>query len=99
MTLEWAAVNEMKTSERDRTQHVFDKPENVRRLLRVLYAICIALFGLDFIIHRHTMHPWESLWGFYAIYGFVACVLLVLLAKEMRKVVMRREDYYDDVDD
>jgi len=33
-------------------------------------------------------------WGFYALYGFVACVLLVLLAKEMRKLVMRNEDYY-----
>jgi hypothetical protein len=35
-------------------------------------------------------------WGFYAIYGFVACVILVLVAKEMRKLVMRDEDYYDD---
>ena len=33
--------------------------------------------------------------GFYAVYGFVACVLLVLLAKEMRKVLIRKEDYYD----
>ena len=35
------------------------------------------------------------MWGFYAGYGFVACVLLVLIAKEMRKLLMRREDYYD----
>ena len=34
--------------------------------------------------------------GFYAIYGFVACVLLVVLAKVMRKVVMRPETYYGD---
>jgi hypothetical protein len=32
--------------------------------------------------------------GFY-IYGFVACVVLVVIAKEMRKVLMRKEDYYD----
>jgi len=41
------------------------------------------------------VHPFEALWGFYAIYGFVACVVLVLLAKEMRKILMRDEDYYD----
>jgi hypothetical protein len=35
------------------------------------------------------------LFGFYALYGFVACVLLVLLAAEMRKLVMRDEDYYE----
>ena len=30
------------------------------------------------------------------MYGFVACVLLVLIATQMRKVLMRKEeDYYD----
>ena len=78
--------------------HVFDKPHNVRRVLHALYAISALLFIADFIIHRHVIHPWEQVWGFYALYGFVSCVVLVLLAKEMRKVVMRKEDYYD-VDD
>ena len=31
----------------------------------------------------------------YGIFGFVACVALVLIAKQLRKVLMRREDYYD----
>ncbi|HKJ77228.1 MAG TPA: hypothetical protein VKA64_08485 [Gammaproteobacteria bacterium] len=83
----------------DEKQHLFDKPENVRRLLRVFYAICAGLLAADLIIHRHTLFSWEGFWGFYPIYGFVACVLLVLIAKEMRKAVMRSEDYYDHVDD
>ena len=33
---------------------------------------------------------------FYAVYGFVACVLLVLVAKYiLRPLVKRGEDYYD----
>lgn len=32
----------------------------------------------------------------YAIYGFTACVLLVLLGIVLRKLVMRDEDYYRD---
>lgn len=76
-------------------QHIFDKPQNVNRLLRVFYAICGLLFVLDFILHRHVYHSWESTPAFYAIFGFVACVALVLIAKEMRKVLMRKEDYYD----
>lgn len=83
----------------DEKQHLFDKPHNVHRLLRVFYAICAVLFAADLIVHRHTLFTWEGLWGFYPVYGFVACVLLVLIAKEMRKVVMRKEDYYDHVDD
>jgi hypothetical protein len=77
-------------------KHVFDDPKNVRLLLRIFYICCVVLFLADAVYHRHAVHPWESLFGFYALYGFGACVLLVLIAKEMRKVLMRREDYYDD---
>jgi hypothetical protein len=82
-------------AERDKT-HVFDNPRNVRRLIHALYGLCGLTLVLDFVVHRHVDHPWEAMWGFYCIYGFVACVLLVLVAKEMRKVIMRKEDYYDE---
>jgi len=75
-------------------RHIFDDPKNVRRVVRALVAACIGLVLVDLIYHRHVTHPWEGVWGFYALYGFVACVLLVLLAKEMRKLVMRDQDYY-----
>lgn len=32
----------------------------------------------------------------YAVYGFVACVVLVLLGRALRRMVMRKEDYYED---
>lgn len=76
-------------------RHLFDEPQNVRRVLRGLYALCGLSLLFEFFVHRHVDHPWEALWGFYGLYGFVACVLLVLIAKELRKVLMRREDYYD----
>lgn len=76
-------------------QHIFDDRRNVKRLLMVFYAICAGLLIIDFVHHRHVVHSWENMWGFYAIFGFVACVALVLIAKEMRKVLMRSEDYYD----
>ena len=79
----------------DKKQYLFDDPKNVKRVVRGLIAVCLILFGLDAVLHRHEVHPWEGMFGFYAIYGFVACVILVLLAKEMRKLVMRGEDYYD----
>lgn len=76
-------------------QYLFDNPKNVSRLLLGFYIICGILFIADFVVHRHTVHPWEGFPGFYAIYGFVACVVLVLIATEMRKLLMRKEDYYD----
>ncbi|MCB1725680.1 MAG: hypothetical protein KDJ39_18505 [Gammaproteobacteria bacterium] len=75
-------------------RHLFDDPRNVRRVIRSLLTVCVVLVGLDLVVHRHVEHAWEGLFAFYALYGFIACVLLVLLAKEMRKIVMRDEDYY-----
>lgn len=76
-------------------QHIFDNPRNVRRVIHALLAACVLSVVAQVFVHVHAEHPWERLFGFYAIYGFVACVLLVLVAKELRKVLMRSEDYYD----
>jgi len=53
------------------------------------------LVVLDFVIHRHVYHSWENLPAFYPIYGFVGCVVLVIVARWMRTFLMRSEDYYD----
>lgn len=86
-------------------KHMFDNPENVKRLLRLFFASVVALLVIDgvyiilseqHIIHRHVEYGWEKYWAFYAFYGFVACVVLVLISKYMlRPLVKREEDYYD----
>ncbi len=78
-------------------RHVFDNPRNVRLVIYGICALCVLSLAAQFVIHVHAEHPWENLFGFHALYGFVAFVVLVLLAKEvLRRLVMRREDYYDD---
>ena len=79
-------------------KHLFDKPRNVSLVIRSLYIVCILLFLLDFVLHRHVTNEWDGFKEFYALFGFIACVTLVLIAKQMRKILMRKEDYYD-VDD
>jgi len=82
----------------------FYRPQVIKAIIYSLYGICALLIVIDLFatfeigLHRHIVHPFEKLPGFYAIYGFVGCVVLVLVAKEMRKILMRKEDYYDDMD-
>lgn len=76
-------------------KHFFDDPANLKKVLKIFYALCAGLLLIDFVYHRHVTHSWEGLWGFYGVFGFVACVVLVLVAKEMRKVLMRDENYYE----
>lgn len=76
--------------------HMFDKPENVTRVLRIFFATLVILLGVDFFMHKHAFFPWEEWPEFYAIFGFVACVVLVLTAKYiLRPLVKRDEDYYE----
>ena len=83
-------------NKKDEKIYFFDKPENIKRVLYVFYTLCVILVLADFVIHRHVILVWENIPAFYAIYGFVACVSLVVVAKLIRKVVMRKEDYYND---
>jgi hypothetical protein len=75
-------------------KHLFDKPENVSLIIRWLMALCAILFALDFILQRQYSHAWESLPGFYALFGFIGCVLLVIIAKWLRTLLMRPTNYY-----
>ncbi|HJO72912.1 MAG TPA: hypothetical protein QGG32_08700 [Rhodospirillales bacterium] len=77
-------------------RHIFDNPANVKRAIGALFALCALSFVAEFFVARHGGHPWEGSFNFYSVYGFVACVLLVLAATQMRKLLMRKEDHYDD---
>ena len=76
-----------------------DKPRNVKKLLIILYVVCALLLLTDVFYHKHAIISLEESFGFYGIYGFVACVILVLVAKEMRRLLGREEDYYERNDD
>lgn len=66
----------------------------VERVILGLGVLCVVLFLLDFIVHRHTYVPGEGFPGFYAIVGFIAFTLIVLGATQLRRVILRNENYY-----
>jgi hypothetical protein len=79
----------------DEPQHMWDNPKNVDRFVNGFYVCCVILVLLDFVLHRKPYHPLEVIPAFHALYGFGACWILVVIAKQMRKLLMRDEDYYD----
>ena len=86
-------------------KHMFDNPDNVKKLLRIFFSSVVVLLILDgiylylsktHVIHSHMNYKWEGYWGFYSFYGFVACVILVLVSKYiLRPLMKRKEDYYE----
>jgi hypothetical protein len=76
-------------------QRWLDDANNVTRLYRGLWATALVLLLLDWIVHRHDEVAFATIPTFYAAYGFFACVLLVLVAKGLRRFLKRPEDYYE----
>lgn len=72
-----------------------DQPNNVAIIVWALVAICVVLFFADGFYHKHPHFEIEGLFGFYGVYGFFVCVALVLVAKWLRTILMRSEDYYE----
>lgn len=77
-----------------RSMLFLDNPKNVTRIVYGLYGLCAVLFFVDFFYKKKTYMDIEDLPGFYALYGFFMCAGLVIGAKVMRAMLMRREDYY-----
>ena len=44
-------------------KYLFDNPQNIKRILHLLYGSCVLLFLLDFVIHRHVLHSWGKPMG------------------------------------
>jgi hypothetical protein len=85
------------TVQRDRPEKAYwlDNPRNVDRLVSGFYVVCGLLLAGDLFVPKHGPFAIEHVFGFYGVFGFVACVALVLIAKQLRRVLMRPEDYYD----
>lgn len=75
---------------------IFDKPENVRRLQKGFFAALVLVLIAEAYVDMHGEFHVEHFFGFYAVYGFVSYVLLIFVAKFLRKILMRKEDYYDE---
>ena len=73
-----------------------DRPRSVDKVFWALCTLCTLLFLADAIYVKHPIFEIETWFGFYAIYGFFFSIGLVLSAKELRRILMRKEDYYDD---
>ncbi len=71
-------------------------PEGTTRFLYLMAAICLGLFLLDFTYEKHGHFNIENRPGFYGFYGFVMFTGLILLAKGLRVLIKRPEDYYGD---
>lgn len=82
----------MKDTEQSRS------PEGNRHARKVAWAMwiaCALLLAVDPLVHKHGVFAFEEWFGFHALFGLAAGLLVVLLARLLRAGVERPEDFHD----
>lgn len=80
----------------DQNKHWLLRKNNIRKLWIVFIAILAMTVVAGFFVHQHESFGIEDSFSFYAWYGFITCVGMVVFAKLLGLLLKRPEDYYED---
>ena len=69
-----------------------------KTMKRIAYAVLILILVIDFFIPRHEIHFFgDGIPGFWSLFGFVACILIILISKWIGQLgIVKDEDYYNE---
>ena len=74
--------------------------ESLRRkgVKKIGYIVLILVFIVDFFIPRHEIHfIGDKVPGFWSLFGFIACILIILISKWIGHLgIMQDENYYNE---
>lgn len=77
-------------------KHWLLRPRNIRRLWFAFAGILVLTLVAGLFVHQHTYFGIEDSFGFFAWYGFVTCVAMVVFAKVLGIFLKRPENYYNE---
>ena len=74
--------------------HWLMRQKNIRKLWFGFMTILAASLIAGLFVHQHEYFGIEHSFGFFAWYGFITCVGMVLFAKLLGVFLKRSENYY-----
>ena len=78
-----------------RRDHWLLRPQNIRAVWIGFIVVLVLIVLGDFFIHAHSAFEVDGTFGFYAWYGLLTCIAMILAAKLLALVLKRPDDYYD----
>ncbi|HEX9810995.1 MAG TPA: hypothetical protein VGA88_02765 [Burkholderiales bacterium] len=75
-------------------KHWLTRPRTIRRLWWFFATVLAATVLAELFVAHEADFSVERLTGFYALFGFVACVAMILFAKAIGSVLKRPDTYY-----
>lgn len=83
----------------DNQPHWLDKPRNVSILWRGFLGVLALTVVAGLFVPVHPHFEIESVFGFNAWFGLVACLAMIVVAKALAIVLKRPDSYYGRHDD
>ena len=77
-------------------QSWFYKESSIKKLWIGTIVVLALTVIAEFFVKLHPHFEIESYFGFHAVYGFLACVAMVVFAKLLGFLIKRKDDYYDE---
>lgn len=79
--------------------HWLDRPGNVKLLWRGFLVVLALTLLAEFWVPHHPHFDIESIFGFNAWFGFLACAAMIVVAKGLALFLKRPDTYYERHDD
>jgi len=83
----------------DTDKHWLVRKSTIRQLWLGFFLVLALTVVAGLFVHQHDHFGWEDGFGFYAWYGFITCVGMVVFAKVLGIFLKRHEDYYSTPED
>jgi sterol desaturase/sphingolipid hydroxylase (fatty acid hydroxylase superfamily) len=79
----------------DDQTHWLTRPATIRKLWWGFSVVLALTVAAQFFIYVKGYFGIDGWFGFGAVYGFLSCLIMVLVAKGLGYILKREEDYYD----
>ncbi len=84
-------------------ERILEDPQRFKTVKKIFYVSLVSIILFDISIHLHILpgHISEhffgdKIWGFWALFGFIGCILMIKICKGIaHAILMKKEDYYD----
>ena len=83
----------------DDKPHWLDEARNVRRLWRGFLVVLALTVLVELLVPLHPHFGIESVFGFHAWFGLLACAAMIVVAKLLALLLKRPDSYYGKRDD
>lgn len=76
-------------------QHWLVRSDTIRLLWLIFICVLSATVIASLLVHIHDYFFLDGTFAFNAWYGFATCIVMILFAKILGRILHRGDDYYD----